>query len=116
MPLSQADLDEVKGRPLINDIQLLTNILADVVKRENPKVQEPCTLFRHLGLDRAADTNNAAALNRMIKCANDLSSEDALGVMKILTLALNLVNAAETHHRLRVPMRQQYYHAQHAQA
>lgn len=106
VPLSQADLDEVKDKPLLDDIQLLTDILADVVKRENPKVQELYTRFRRYGLERAADTNNEAALNRMIKCANELSPEDALGVMKIFTLALNLVNAAETHHRLRL-MRQQ---------
>lgn len=41
------------------------------------------------------------ALENMIKEAKKLSAEDALGVMRMFALALNLVNAAEVQHRLR---------------
>lgn len=37
----------------------------------------------------------------MIRCAKDISPENALGVMRTFALALNLVNAAEVCHRLR---------------
>lgn len=37
----------------------------------------------------------------MIKCSKDINPENALGVMRTFALALNLINAAEVHHRLR---------------
>ena len=53
-------------------------------------------------LRSASDLNDQAALQRLVKSAQNLSAEDALGVMRTFSLALNLVNAAEVHHRLRV--------------
>lgn len=50
----------------------------------------------------AADINDSAALERIVGLAQNLSPKDALGVMRTFSLALNLVNAAEVHHRLRV--------------
>ena len=38
----------------------------------------------------------------MIAYAKDLTSEQALGVMRIFSIALNLINSAEVAHRLRV--------------
>lgn len=38
----------------------------------------------------------------MKKLAYDISPHDALGVMKTFSIALNLVNAAEVHHRMRL--------------
>jgi phosphoenolpyruvate carboxylase len=38
----------------------------------------------------------------MVKMAQTLNAEDLLGVMRTFSLALNLVNAAEVHHRLLV--------------
>lgn len=41
------------------------------------------------------------ALAHMIDCARRISPRDALGVTRALTQTLNLVNAAEVHHRVR---------------
>ena len=38
----------------------------------------------------------------MKKLARDISPHDALGILRVFSLALNLVNAAEVHHKLRV--------------
>lgn len=106
VPLSQsASVDAERDAPLLKDIQMLNDLLEEIVKKENPKVHDLYTSFHKLGLDRAGDTNDTASLDSMIQCAKDLSPENALRVMRTFSLMLNLVNAAETHHRLRV-MRQ----------
>ena len=51
---------------------------------------------------RAADPNNVQAFENMKQLAFDLHPVDTLGVMRIFSLALNLVNAAEVQHRLRL--------------
>lgn len=48
------------------------------------------------------DPNDETSLHRMIEYAKNLSNEDALGVMRTFSIALNLVNAAEVQHRLRL--------------
>jgi len=102
-PLSQAsDLDEVSDAPLIRDIEMLSTMLADVVKKDNPKVFELYNHLRKLGIDRASDPNNTDAFEEMKKIAFDITPQDTLGVMRTFTLALNLINSAEVHHRLRV--------------
>ena len=58
--------------------------------------------FSHPALISAADPNNSDALAEMIAYAQDLTSEQALSVMRIFSIALNLVNSAEVAHRLRV--------------
>jgi hypothetical protein len=104
-PLCEApDLDSIADAPLIADIEMLSNMLADVVKRENPVVYDLYTTFRKLGMDRAANPNDVASMESfeaMKKLAYDISPRDALGVMKTFSIALNLVNAAEVHHRMR---------------
>ena len=104
-PLCEApDLDSIADAPLISDIEMLSNMLADVVKRENPTVYDLYTTFRKLGMDRAANPNDVASIESfetMKKLAYDISPRDALGVMKTFSIALNLVNAAEVHHRMR---------------
>ena len=51
-PLSQqASLTE-KEAPLVEDIELLSDILAETVKRVNPKIHDIYTKFRKLGLAR----------------------------------------------------------------
>ena len=104
-PLCEApDLDSIADAPLIADIEMLSNMLADVVKRENPTVYDLYTTFRKLGMDRAANPNDVASIESfetMKKLAVDISPRDALGVMKTFSIALNLVNAAEVHHRMR---------------
>lgn len=102
VPLSQAgSLDSKIHEPLLKDIEMLSSILADVVDGENPKVHDLYCQLRQLGLDRAKDQDDVGSLESMIKMAEELSPDDALGVMRTFSLALNLVNAAENHHRLR---------------
>jgi len=65
-------------------------------------VYELYTRFRKLGMDRAANPDDVESFNQMTKLAFDISPDDALGVMKTFSIALNLVNAAEVHHRMRL--------------
>ena len=86
---------------LMKDIEYLSSILADIVRTENPHVHELYTRLRKHGLDRANDPNNKSAFEDMKKLAFEISPVDALGVMRIFSLALNLVNCAEVHHKTR---------------
>jgi hypothetical protein len=86
---------------LMKDIEYLSSILADIVRTENPHVHELYTRLRKHGLDRANDPNNKSAFEDMKKLAFDISPVDALGVMRIFSLALNLVNCAEVNHKNR---------------
>ena len=104
-PLSQTPvLDGVLDAPLIADIEMLSNMLAHVVKKENPTVYDLYTRFRELGMERAANPDDAEqpGFDEMKLLARDISPQDALGVMKTFSIALNLVNAAEVHHRMRL--------------
>mmetsp|Transcript_2136 Transcript_2136/g.2901 ORF Transcript_2136/g.2901 Transcript_2136/m.2901 type:complete len:988 (+) Transcript_2136:165-3128(+) len=92
-----ADVDE----KLMRDIEMLSNMLSEVVERENPHVHELYNTLRAHGIERASDVNNVVAFEKMKKLARDVSPSDALGIMRVFSLALNLVNAAEVHHRLR---------------
>jgi len=103
-PLSQrASIDDVVDAPLLNDIELLSGILATIVERESPKVHDKFLELRSYGLDRAAHPDGAMApLEQMIECAKDLTPYEALEVMRTFSIALNLVNAAEVYHRQRL--------------
>ena len=102
-PLNQSViLDEKRDGPLLKDIERLNDVLAEIVKRENPEVHAIFTRFRQHGLNRAEDINDPEPLKRMIQCAKDLTPENALGVMRCFSVALNLINAAEVHHRNRL--------------
>jgi phosphoenolpyruvate carboxylase len=104
------DLDKVADAPLISDIEMLSNMLAEVVKRENPAVYDLYTRFRKHGMDRASLSStdeddvagSVASFEAMKTLARDISPRDARGVMKTFGIALNLVNAAEVHHRMRL--------------
>jgi hypothetical protein len=109
--VESADLDLITDAPLISDIEMLSNMLAEVVKRENPIVYDLYTTFRKHGMDRAAlamNANDDAVANSiesfeaMKTLARDITPRDAKGVMKTFGIALNLVNAAEVHHRVRL--------------
>ena len=102
-PLSQAvEIDDIHDAPLIADIEMLSDMLADVVKKENPEVYDFYTTFRKLGMDRAANPDDVISFEKMKQLAVDISPQNALGVMKTFSIALNLVNAAEVHHRMRL--------------
>jgi len=104
------DLDKVADAPLISDIEMLSNMLAEVVKRENPAVYDLYIRFRKHGMDRASLSStdeddvaeSVASFEAMKTLARDISPRDARGVMKTFGIALNLVNAAEVHHRMRL--------------
>nr|BAO52741.1 phosphoenolpyruvate carboxylase 1 [Thalassiosira pseudonana] len=81
---------------------MLSNMLAEVVLKENPVVYDYYTRFRKLGMDRAANPDDTAPFEEMKKLAYDINPRDTLGVMKTFSIALNLVNAAEVHHRIRL--------------
>mmetsp|Transcript_32148 Transcript_32148/g.61485 ORF Transcript_32148/g.61485 Transcript_32148/m.61485 type:complete len:1040 (+) Transcript_32148:150-3269(+) len=102
-PLSQAaDIDAVNDAPLLADIDMLSDMLAEVVKKENPAVYDLYTTFRKLGMKRSANPDDPTPFEEMKKLAYDISPNDTLGVMKTFSIALNLVNAAEVHHRMRL--------------
>ncbi|KAL7521639.1 hypothetical protein ACHAWX_006312 [Stephanocyclus meneghinianus] len=100
--LTQASTLDSCDAPLISDIEMLSNMLAEVVLRENPVVYDYYTRFRKLGMDRAADPDDPEPFQLMKQLAIDISPRDTLGVMKTFCIALNLVNAAEVHHRMRL--------------
>lgn len=50
---------------------------------------------------RASDIHDESSLQKMVKAAQKLTAAEALGVMRMFSLTLNLVNAAEVHHRFR---------------
>ena len=49
----------------------------------------------------ADDPDNAVMLDTMISRAKDLSAKECLGMLRCISTALSLVNAAEVQHRLR---------------
>ncbi|KAL3802405.1 hypothetical protein HJC23_007230 [Cyclotella cryptica] len=100
--LTQASTLDSSDAPLITDIEMLSNMLAEVVLRENPVVYDYYTRFRKLGMDRAANPNDPEPFQLMKQLAIDIGPRDTLGVMKTFCIALNLVNAAEVHHRMRL--------------
>mmetsp|Transcript_54586 Transcript_54586/g.115958 ORF Transcript_54586/g.115958 Transcript_54586/m.115958 type:complete len:1033 (+) Transcript_54586:269-3367(+) len=102
-PLSQEPhLDLVADAPLISDIEMLSDMLAAVVRKENPIVYDYYTRFRQHGMDRAANPDDAHPFEEMKRLAEDITPNEARGVMKTFSIALNLVNAAEVHHRMRL--------------
>lgn len=101
-------LDMDKWGPLLEDIELLSGILADVVQSENPRVHDLYTQLREYGLERASalsdcndETDGMEALGKMISLAKQLNAKEAYGVMRTFAMALNLVNAAEVRHGVR---------------
>ena len=57
--------------------------------------------FQKNGQNWAANPRDPEPLKRRIQCAEDISPENASGVMRTFTLTLNFINAAEVHHRVR---------------
>jgi hypothetical protein len=83
----------VRDDPLRHDIELLSQLLAEVVQRENSMVHERYEKFRQAGIQRSIalvmeqHERNQQQLNAMIDMAADMSSpEIALGVMKVFSM------------------------------
>ena len=53
-------------------------------------------------MERAANPDDSEPFEIMKQLAIDIGPRDTLGVMKTFSIALNLVNAAEVHHRMRL--------------
>lgn len=95
---SDDDID-LETKPLLSDIDRLTTILGELIQRENPTVFELYKKLKQLALDRA--NGDRSALTKMISCVDKISADEALGVTRAFTQTLNLINAAEVHHRMR---------------
>lgn len=95
------DLQETEGHTskLLHDISLLTDILGGIIKRENKDIYDIFIEFRKLALARSA--GDRSALGKMVALSATISPERALGVTRAFTQTLNLINAAEVHHRMR---------------
>ena len=102
-PLSQfSKMDKEREAPLLDDIELLSHILGELVLNEDPETFNLYNEFRQYGLDRAEDVNNQVPLQRMIERAAQLTADQAVGVTRSFSIMLNLVNSAEVYHRQRV--------------
>lgn len=106
---SEADEDQ----ELTADIKFLHGILADIVSAEDPHVHQLFAQMTQMGLQRSQNVNDETSLNKMKKLALDISPQDALAVLRLFNLALNLVNSAEINHRLRLMQRKEKYQAEH---
>lgn len=91
-----AELDTAK---LVQDIDKLTEILGGIIKRENKEVYELYTEFRGHALSRSK--GDKKSLSKMLLLGSKISPENGLGVARAFTQTLNLINAAEVHHRMR---------------
>jgi len=68
--------------------------------RQNPEIYD---LYDRLSKHAVARSQgDGDALARMIGCASSISPTNCLGVVRAFTQMLNLVNAAEVHHRVRI--------------
>eukprot|EP01035_Chromulina_nebulosa_P020914 gene20913-27106_t len=86
--------------PLLRDIDLLSSLLGEVIKSENECVFELYNKFKVHALARS--NGDAEELERMIQSSENISTVNALGVVRAFTQTLNLINAAEVHHRMRI--------------
>lgn len=101
-PISQTMLDKDREAPLLQDLELLSKILSELVDSEDPVIHDYYEEFRQYGLDRASDPNNEQSLQKMIRRASELTADQLVGVTRTFSIMLNLVNSAEVHHRQRV--------------
>ena len=93
--------DEDRDMPLMADLELLSNILSDLVDHEDPAVHSLYESFRQLGIKRSTDTDNSEPLKQLVQAAGKLTPAQAIGVTRTFSIMLNLINAAEVHHRFR---------------
>jgi phosphoenolpyruvate carboxylase len=101
-----------RDAPLMADLELLSSILSDLISREDPAVHALYESFRELGMKRNSDMDNTQALNAMVQAARKLKPAQAVGVTRTFSIMLNLVNAAEVHHRFRRLQQNERSHAE----
>lgn len=91
--------DDVYTKPLVDDIERLSKILSNIVRTESNGVHN---LYDQLiGQALSRSQGNSSALDKMKAATKDVTPEVALGVTRAFTQTLNLINAAEVHHRMR---------------
>jgi phosphoenolpyruvate carboxylase len=102
VPLTQKATLEEDDDPLIEDIELLSNILSEIVQAEDPAAHNLYESLKSFGHVRALDVGNQKPLNEMVDVASKLSADEALAVMRSFSVAINLINSAEVIHRHRM--------------
>jgi phosphoenolpyruvate carboxylase len=91
--------DDIYTKPLVDDIERLSKILSNIVRTESNEVHN---LYDQLiGQALSRSQGDSTALNKMKAATKDVTPEIALGVTRAFTQTLNLINAAEVHHRMR---------------
>ncbi|CAJ1949153.1 unnamed protein product [Cylindrotheca closterium] len=101
IPLSQSPAVQANVEALLTDISMLTDILMDVIEHEDPNVRKLYDEFLSYGKARAENVSDGKPLETMIQRAKTLSNSECLGLCRAVATSLNLVNAAEVHHRIR---------------
>jgi phosphoenolpyruvate carboxylase len=77
-------------------------IMNQSINQSKNNTDPPCTLLTiKTMIYRAADPNDEKNLDNMIERSYSLSAKECLGFCRAFSTALNLVNAAEVHHRHR---------------
>jgi len=90
--------DDIYTKPLVDDIDRLSKILSNIVRTESNEVHN---LYDELIGQALSRSRDATALDKMKEATKDITPEIALGVTRAFTQTLNLINAAEVHHRMR---------------
>jgi len=101
-PVGTSSFDDDRDQPLMEDLNLLSELLSGIVNREDAQSHNLYEEFRALGMQRAEDLDDIAGLEKMISKAKELTADQALAVTRTFSIMLNLVNAAEVTHRFRV--------------
>jgi len=99
------DESDAEDKELMADIDFLHGILAEIVSKESPNVHKLFTELYKFGVTRAANPSDESSLDKMKQLSRDISPHNALSVLRVFSLALNLVNSAEVNHRLRLMRR-----------
>jgi len=99
------ETDAAEDKELMSDIVFLHGILAEIVSKDDPIVHQLFTqLYKH-GVTRAANPSDESSLEKMKQLSRDISPQQALAVLRVFSLALNLVNSAEVNHKMRIMRR-----------
>lgn len=91
--------DDIYTKPLVEDIERLSKILSNIVRTESNDVHN--LYDKLIGSALSRSQGDKTALNKMKEATKDVTPEIALGVTRAFTQTLNLINAAEVHHRMR---------------
>jgi len=100
-PVGASPIDESRDKPLMADLEHLSEILSKIVEGDDSRAHNLYEEFRTLGMERSQDIDDVKPLAQMVAKAKDLTADEALGVTRTFSIMLNLVNSAEVTHRFR---------------